>query len=372
MTLRAFCVLAIGGLAALPLAADFSYQQTSQLTGGAMARMMKMMPGGGKALQPTTTSHYLKGNRMATVDEDSISVIDLDKETMTEINLKDKTYSVMTFDEFRRGLQAMQEKMAKKQTQQQAPQGEISFKIDVKDTGNTKQVSGVTTKEMLLNLEMELKDQKQQKAGTMYMENQMFMADEVPGYDEVKNFYMRMATKLNWVPGMMNQQLAAMQPSMKEATEKMMKEGAKLKGIPVMTVTKMKAANAAGEVPDMPEFEMPGFKEAMEAEMTNTAAREAGYEAARATGGRFGGLAGGAASSAMGGLMRGMRKKKQEEEKAKEPPKKAEENKGGGNLMEATSTMSNWTSASVDASKFAVPPGLKLVDHPFQKALKEK
>ena len=153
--------LLFAALAALvvPVRADFSYEQISQMTGGSMLRMMKMVPGGGKATQPQSSRILLKGNRLATVTSESISVIDLDAETMTSINVKDKQYSVITFAEFKQAMAAMAQKMS-----QGKPDGgeaaEMEFSVKVDPTGQTKAIDGLSTKQFIMTLTTGIKDKE--------------------------------------------------------------------------------------------------------------------------------------------------------------------------------------------------------------------
>ena len=70
-----------------PARADFKYTDTSQITGGALLGMAKfasmLSKNAGKqeqeALQPTTTTHYIKGERLRMDRSDgTIQIIDLD------------------------------------------------------------------------------------------------------------------------------------------------------------------------------------------------------------------------------------------------------------------------------------------------------
>ncbi len=69
------------------LFADYTYQETTQITGGSMMSMMKMAGAfssqARKAGEPVVSTVYIKDNRMAKVSTDSIEIIDLDKETIT-------------------------------------------------------------------------------------------------------------------------------------------------------------------------------------------------------------------------------------------------------------------------------------------------
>jgi hypothetical protein len=349
--------------------ADYSYKQTSQVTGGAFLKFLKVMPGGGKATEPIVTKMSIKGNRMVTEDKDGYQIIDLDKETMTDVNLKEKAYSVITFAEMKAAMEAMLKKMSEGKSES-AASADVEMKMDVKETGQSKEVSGVSTKEFLLLMGWTVTDKKSGQKADMNIDNQMWMAEDLPGYDEVRNFHMRMAEKIQWAPGMATNAMAAMQPNVREGMQKLIKEAQKLKGVPVQQVMKMKMAGQNGEVPDLPEFQFPGMRETMESELQRTAANEAAYQTARSAGGRFGGLAGAAAGGALGGMMRGMGKKKKAEEPPPAEEAKPAAKKGDGTYMEVTTTTSDWSTASVDLARFDVPSGFKQIEHPMKKASK--
>src|SRR5215475_7793603 len=96
--MRTFLAIVLACGSANALRADFSYQSTTQITGGSLYNMLKALgPLAHGARDPIVTTNMIKGNRMATVSKDRISVINLDAETITEIDLAKKQYSVMTF-----------------------------------------------------------------------------------------------------------------------------------------------------------------------------------------------------------------------------------------------------------------------------------
>src|SRR5579871_484226 len=86
-----FLVAALTVAACPLLFADYTYQETTQLTGGSLLHMMKMMghfsSEARKAGDPVVYTVYLKDNRMAKVNPDTIEIIDLDKETITNIDV---------------------------------------------------------------------------------------------------------------------------------------------------------------------------------------------------------------------------------------------------------------------------------------------
>lgn len=355
--------LLAAALAALvmPAWADFSYDQVSTMTGGSLLRMMKMVPGGGKATQPQTSRILLKGNRLATLTQDSISVVDLDAETMTSIDLKEKKYSVITFAEFRQAMKAMADKMS---NQKGAEGAELDFDIKVDQTGQTKTIEGMATRQFLMTLTTKIKDQSSGQTMNMDMVSDMWLAPRIAGYEQVQQFYTNMAEKMGWAPGMMSNPMMMGQRGYSEGMAKMIKEASKLEGVPVFQITTMQGpggmpGGAGGEMP-----EMPNVGDAASESARRSAENSASSQVSRAAG-RFGGLAGGA----LGGL----RRKKQESQPPPPPPSQdqaqAQPQKTSA-LMEVTVESRNFSTAAVDGAQFAVPAGFKQVEHDMKKALK--
>ena len=76
------------------------------MTGGSLVTMMKALgPLTRSAREPIVSTHIVKGNRMASITKDHISVIDLDKETITNIDTGKKTYSVTTFAQMKQAME---------------------------------------------------------------------------------------------------------------------------------------------------------------------------------------------------------------------------------------------------------------------------
>src|SRR5271169_1521705 len=122
-------------LGAATLMADFSYQETSNITGGMMAGLMKVAGVFSKqAREPIQTTVAVKGDRMVHRSQTHATVIDLANQTMTSIDMQKKTYSVMTFEEFKQMLDQMSQKM------KQNDKGEMKFKVSATSTDKTKQV----------------------------------------------------------------------------------------------------------------------------------------------------------------------------------------------------------------------------------------
>ena len=114
-------------LSTTAFASDYTYQQTTQMTGGSLLHMMKTVGVFSSQARhmgdPIVSTIYLKDNRLANVSPESIEIIDLDQETMTQIDVMKKTYTVTTFAQMK---QAMEN--ARAQMQQQAAQQPASWR----------------------------------------------------------------------------------------------------------------------------------------------------------------------------------------------------------------------------------------------------
>lgn len=343
MIQKLMCVAAI---APLLLHGDFSFDQTSKVTGGAMAGMMKLAGAFSKqAREPIASTVLVKGNRMANVSRDHVNIIDLDAGTITDLDMKNKTYSSITFEQMK---QAMQ-RMAARSGKPQDGGAQLNFTAAVKETGQTRTINGVNTQQKVLTLSASGTDQKTGNSGSMDMQMEMWLAPDVPGYGEVRDFYQRMAQKVDWTPAA--NMLGAMMAQNSQGLSELMKEMSKLEGVPMLQVTRI-GATATG-VPESETASQPPPPDVKEAAADSVLSRA----------GRLGGLAGG-----FGGFGR---KKKQKEEPAPEPqaaPAAPQQTQTAtASLFEITTELGNFSSAPVDASRLSVPAGFRQVEHPMEK-----
>jgi hypothetical protein len=299
----------------------------------------------------------VKGDRMATLTgNERIDIIDLNAETFTEVDLKKKTYSVTTFAEMARAI----EKAAAEARKSQDSSATMNMKAEVKYTGATRNISGLDTKQALVNLKTEIEDKQQDAKGEINFSMDMWLAPQVTGYEEVRNFYMRMADKLAWSPfsGLAGAMMAGHAKGMSE----LVKEMSKLEGVPVLQVMRVGGVGAPGEPgAQAPPAQAQDQQQAPPPPSVSDAAGDAAAGAALGRMGRIGGLAGG-----FGGF--GRRKKQKEPEQVQAPPPQpAPEQQpaaapgNAGVLMEVTSELSGFSSAAVDAAKLDIPAGFKQV-----------
>src|SRR5262249_47201164 len=151
-----------------------------------------------------------------------------------------RTYSVVTFAQMR---QAMENAMAKTQKQQEKAKqkgGDVKLdaKISSKATGQSKTINGVNTKELGVTIETQATDNQSGNSGTMTVVNDSWIG-EVPGYDQVKAFHLKMAQKLAYTFSPAMHQMAMTQPQLMQGLTVSAKEMDKIDGVPVQTVVKM-------------------------------------------------------------------------------------------------------------------------------------
>ena len=344
------------------LFADYTYQETTQLTGGSLLHMMKMVghfsSDARKAGEPIVSTVYLKGNRMATVNPDSIEIIDLDKETITHVDVQKKTYTVMTFDQMKQQIENARQEMQKKQAEHPAAQPsnpnaddvKVSFDVKVRKTGAEKQVSGLSGKEAILTMTMNATDQTTQQTGAMAITNDMWLVPEVPGYDQVRDFHKRMAEKMAVAMqgmGMDFTRMLAQNPGATDALKDMGKEMQKIDGVPIQQIMRMGTTANGQPLPAASEAPLPP---------DNSPAMPSASDMAKQ----------GAASMLSSHLpFGGFGKKKQQND---QPPADQKANQQGtaqqpttAILMETQTTVSNFSAAPVDDTHFDVPAGFKQV-----------
>jgi hypothetical protein len=354
------CVV-VGVLAALSATgyADFTYQETTQITGGSMLGMMKMAGAFSKTARqlgdPIVSTVMVKGNRMTRIGKDRTEIIDLDKGTVTQIDHLKKQYTVMTFEQIRQQTDAAMAKA--KERQQKAGQQpasndtqnvNVKFNAHVRNTGATKDVAGLNASESILAMTMDAADKTSGQQGAMAITNDMWMAPEIPGYDEVREFYKRYATKMGTVfGGAMSPSLLAMQPGASQGMADMVKEMSKLKGIPVLQVMRMGMTANGVPLPAASEAPLPAQPEAPAMPSAGEVAQQSAASAIASRLGGFGGLG-------------GFGKKKKADAPAADTASAAPAT--AAVLMESNTELTSFSKAAIDPSQFEVPAGYRQME----------
>jgi hypothetical protein len=346
--------LALCLLGALPSAlyADFSYTETTQITGGAVLSMMKAVSVFSKQArqigEPMVSTVSIRGNRMVRTNSVRTEIVDLDAETITTIDHVKKQYTTMTFEQMRQQIdEAMKRTKEQQGTNTQPSDTDLSFQVKVRNTGATKDVAGLNTSESILSMAMDATDRKSGQTGSLAITNDMWLAPEVPGYDEVREFQRRFALKLGTVFNeSFNPAMFASQPGAGKAMADMVKEMSKLKGIPVLQVMRMGTTANGDPLPAASEAPLP---------QTNSPATPSVGQVAKDSA-----TSAITSSLGLGGFGGFGRKKKAAADPA--PAAEASATQGPAVLVESNTQISDFSQASVDAAKFAIPAGYKPVE----------
>ncbi len=327
------------------LSADFSYQQTSKITGGLMAGMMKVVGVFSKqAREPIQSTILLKGDRLATLNPYNGHIVDLGQETFTELDFRNKTYSVTTFAE----LAEIWKRAEAEMRTERGEQADVTVKASVRQTGQTKSISGLDARQAIITIEMEGTDKKTGRRGVFMTVTSDTWLARVPGYEQVADYYRRMAQKMAFTPG--GGILGAQRSEIVKGMAELSREAAKLDGVPVYQVIKMDFKGQPGEGAEQPPAEAkPRTEQAPEQPSVGGAL------------GRLGGL---------GRLGRLGRKKEPAEQPRPAETAPAGEGAGSGTLMELTSESAGFSTAPVDPARLEVPAGFKRVESSALKAMK--
>jgi hypothetical protein len=249
-------VLSLVVCSAIALRADVKTQEKSLVKfEGGLGRMMGVF--GGKAARDGITSTVaLKGDRKMTLSESGGQIVDLAEEKIYDINVRDKSYTVMTFAEFRKKLEDAQAKAKKdmKEAEQEQPaesgeKKEIEIDFDVKETGQKKTISGYDTRQVIMTIAVREKGKTIEESGGMVMTSDMWLTPKIAALAEVQAFDRKFYEKLHGPlgAGMDAQQMAmasAFYPMMKDAMERMQKEAVKLDGTPLASATKFEGVKS--------------------------------------------------------------------------------------------------------------------------------
>lgn len=254
MRLSAALLLGLALLSPALLRADVKTQERTQVKfEGALGRMFNMFGGKG-AREGVVNTVALKGNRMLSTTGDTGQIIDLDEEKVYDLDLKGKSYTVVTFAEMRR---RMEEAMAKAKKDAAAakpepapekdkpastqPKKEYDVDFTITSGAGAKQVAGLDTKESVATVTVREKGKTLEAGGGLVLETHLWMTPKVPALQELNAFRARYAEKvygpvMAQAAGAPNMtQAMAIYPQMQDAMAKLAQESKKIDGTPLLT-----------------------------------------------------------------------------------------------------------------------------------------
>src|SRR3954468_3040481 len=257
--------LAVLTAAAPALKADVRSDEKSRVEFAGMLGRMYNIFGGKSAREGLNLTIAVKGDRKATLNDQTGQIVDLAEEKIYDLDLKKKSYKVTTFAELRRRMEEAQKKAdeeARKEGGREekekpaaadpnAKQMEVDF--DIKNTGEKKTINGFDTREVIVTVTVREKGKKVEESGGMIMTSDQWLAPKIAAMKEVADFDLRYAQKLygTMIAGVSAEQMAAamaMYPMMKQALGKMTSEGDKIDGTAIQSTTTLDAVKSAEEM----------------------------------------------------------------------------------------------------------------------------
>ncbi len=254
------CAIALPmvALTAGPALAEVKTREKTHVSlGGMMGKMFNLF-GGKAAKEGVVATTAVKGTRKATMNESTGQIVDLSEEKVYDLDMKKKTYEVTTFEELRRRMREARERAEKdaakeqgkeeKQTQSE-PQKQYEVDFDVKETGQKKQLAGYDTHEVIMTVTVREKGKTLEDSGGVVMTVDSWLGPKIAALNEVADFDVRYWKQLQGpdAMGMSAEQLAtviAMFPAVKQAMERVQKEGPKLQGTPLAVTTKVEGVKS--------------------------------------------------------------------------------------------------------------------------------
>lgn len=256
------CALSFSSFS-MPARADFKYSETARVTGGAMVSMAHFAAAMTKtseqsSLQPSTTTHYIKGNRMRTDRPDgTVEIIDLDARQVIEIDGRQRTYAIATFDEVKAALQNEQQTMMQLFQQDSTVQGDqasISTKLQMLPSGGTRVVLGQSTTESKFQLITQMQSLgagpipvlpgSGPNSANIALICDLWIAPALTGYQEFTRFRLRMKQELNWLPPS-----GLPDPRMSQGMTELQKSFPGLAGLPMLQYLSIAMPQLPGQPP---------------------------------------------------------------------------------------------------------------------------
>ncbi len=259
-------------ISAAPVRAEIKTQEKTQVQfPGMLGRMMNLF--GGKAMREGATDTVaVKGNRKITINDQTGRIVDLDEEKIYELDVKGKTYRVLTFEDLRRQMEEAQQRAMEAQKTQTQTQPEtksqpqpdpnakqVQIDVDLKESGQKRDINGYDCREVVMTITVHEKGKTLEQSGGMVMTTHQWLGPRIAALKEIEEFDRRYAEKLRGpafgMPSLADSPSAdqfaaatAMYPMMKDAIGKFNAENVNMDGTPVLTSMTMESVASPEQI----------------------------------------------------------------------------------------------------------------------------
>ena len=258
-------VLGLVALSTHSLRADVKTDEKTLVKFEGMLGKVVGIFGGKSARDGVRTSVAVRGDRMASLSDTTGNIVDLKEEKIYNIDVKKKSYKVMTFAELRKQIEDAQKRAteeAKKaqaestspaQTAQSNEATQIEVDFDLKESGQKKAINGFDSREFVMTVTMRERGKKLEESGGMVLTSNIWMAPSIPAMKEIVDFQIRFAKAIAnpMIQGASADEMAsamAMYPMMKDAIARARTEVTKMDGTPILTTTTIDAVKSAAQI----------------------------------------------------------------------------------------------------------------------------
>ena len=265
----AVAVLLVAGDTAV---ADVKKQEKSQFKFEGMLGSVIGLFGGKAAKEGIVNTVAVKGDRKLVANDQTGEIVDLAEEKVYRLDMKKKTYEVVTFAQLRKEMEEARRKAEQEAREarqdagaeqgsgrssspsepagSQPPQKQVEVDFNVKETGERRTINGFDTRQAIMTIAVREKGKTLEQSGGLVLTSDMWLAPKATSENDVAQFDLRYARKLEGpaaVAAAQAQMAAAMAayPQMGEALSRMQSEGAKLDGTPILMTTTFEAVKNA-------------------------------------------------------------------------------------------------------------------------------
>jgi hypothetical protein len=252
--------------------ADVKKQEKSQFKFEGMLGSVVGMFGGKAAREGIVNTVAVKGDRKLVANDQTGEIVDLAEEKLYRLDMKKKTYEVVTFAQLRREMEEARRK-AEEQAREAhedareeqgaggssspsqpsaspSQQKQVEVDFEVKETGERRTINGFDTRQAIMTIAVREKGKTLEQSGGLVLTSDLWLAPKATSENDVAQFDLRYASKLEGpaaVAAAQAQMAAALAayPQMGEALSRMQSEGAKLDGTPILMTTTFEAVKNA-------------------------------------------------------------------------------------------------------------------------------
>lgn len=226
------------------LLAEVKTEEKSQVKFEGMMGSMMGMFGNKAAKEGLINTVSIKGDRKATISDNTGEIIDLAEQKIYSVDFKKKSYEVTTFEEMRRRLQEARDQAAKsvRESKQEKPSSDrqMEFDVSLKESGQKRTINGYDCREVVMTVTGKEKGKTLEEGGGMVMTSHLWLGPGIPALKEATDFDQRYAKAMGEIFGSADsaQQMAmaaAMYPGMKDMIGKMQAQRINMDGAQILT-----------------------------------------------------------------------------------------------------------------------------------------